>query len=434
MPVWNAVLPDYAPARALEENITADWLVIGAGFAGLAAARRLAQLRGGERIVVLEAGRVGTGPAGRNSGFMIDLPHDLQSESYTGAATRDRRETAQNRQAIAMVRDVCEEFALPEDCLRPIGKMNAAATTAGDRHNRDYQAHLHAMGEGSELLDARQMREITGSDYYLSGLFTPGCALLQPAMYVRGLADGLASRSLVDIYENSPVLSYKRSGPDWRVQTPSGSVTAPKVILAVNGHATSFGFFERQLMPVFTYASVTRALTADEVQTLGGSPEWGATPADPLGTSVRRITGTGGDRLLVRNRFTYDPSLEVSERRIRSVARSHDRAFRRRWPLLAGVEMEYRWGGRLCLSRNSVPVFGEAEDGMITAVCHNGLGTTKGTLAGFCAAELAAGGTSPLVAELQAAPEPSRLPPEPVASLGANATLRWKEWRAGREL
>ena len=62
---WNALLPPRPPPRILDENTTADWLVIGAGFAGLAAVRRLAQLRAGDRIVMLEASRVGEGPAGR---------------------------------------------------------------------------------------------------------------------------------------------------------------------------------------------------------------------------------------------------------------------------------------------------------------------------------------------------------------------------------
>ena len=74
---WKGILPPRKPHKQLDENQNADYLVIGAGFAGLSAARRLNQLQPDAKIIVLEACEVGEGPAGRNSGFMIDLPHDL---------------------------------------------------------------------------------------------------------------------------------------------------------------------------------------------------------------------------------------------------------------------------------------------------------------------------------------------------------------------
>lgn len=96
--------------------------------------------------------------------------------------------------------------------------------------------------------------------------------------------------------------------------------------------------------------------------------------------------------------------------------------------------MEHRWGGRLCLSWNSVPAFGEQEERVFSAACQNGLGTVKGTLSGMLVAELALGMRSPLLDDFQACAQPSRLPPEPFLSLGANMTMRWKEWQAGIEL
>ena len=53
----------------------ADWVVIGAGVTGLAAARRLAELAPGARILMLDDYRIGYGASGRNSGFIIDTPH-----------------------------------------------------------------------------------------------------------------------------------------------------------------------------------------------------------------------------------------------------------------------------------------------------------------------------------------------------------------------
>jgi hypothetical protein len=48
-------------------------------------------------------------------------------------------------------------------------------------------------------------------------------------------------------------------------------------------------------------------------------------------------------------------------------------------------------------------------------------------------ADLAADRQSAELARYRDQPPPKRLPPEPVAWLGANAVIRWQEHRAGRE-
>ena len=52
---WNAILPPPDPATPLDADISADFLIIGAGFTGLAAARRLGQIHPDAQIVVLDA-------------------------------------------------------------------------------------------------------------------------------------------------------------------------------------------------------------------------------------------------------------------------------------------------------------------------------------------------------------------------------------------
>ena len=57
---WYAILEEPEPADVLEKDINADWLVIGGGFAGLAAARRLLQLRKKERMIAKQSLSKGT--------------------------------------------------------------------------------------------------------------------------------------------------------------------------------------------------------------------------------------------------------------------------------------------------------------------------------------------------------------------------------------
>lgn len=425
---WNEILGDQAPAVTLEANTTADVAIIGAGFAGLSAARRLYQLDPSLRVIVMDAGRIAHGPAGRNSGFMIDLPHNLSSESYAGEAIEnDIAQTRLNRHAIGFAAEAAADYGVSIDTFDPCGKINAAATAAGDHHNHAYANHLKACNEPFRLLDAAQMADLTGTDYYTSGLFTPGTVMIQPAAYIRALYAGL--KPGLRAYENTPVQAITRKGDTWALTTPKAIVTASRVILANNGHAESFGFFERRLMHVFTYASMTEPLAPNA---LGGAPKWGVTPADPMGTTVRRFHGAG-DRIVIRSRFTYNPTMEVSDTAVARAGALHDRKFNERFPMLRGTKMAYRWAGHLCLSYNDVPAHGEIEPGLFAAVCQNGLGTVKGTLAGLSAAELALSQSSEITRAMTCAPPPKRLPPEPFATIGARATLKWKERRAGRE-
>jgi glycine/D-amino acid oxidase-like deaminating enzyme len=153
-----------------------------------------------------------------------------------------------------------------------------------------------------------------------------------------------------------------------------------------------------------------------------------------LGTTVRRISGIGGDRIIIRNRATYEPSLSPSERRLRGVYAQHDASFDARFPMLKGVEMEHRWGGHLALTLNGVGGFGQLEDGLYSACLQNGLGTVKGTLHGMAIADMCLKHASNIVDELLDEARPKRLPPEPISQVAATLRLKLGERAAGREL
>ncbi|ASM75057.1 MULTISPECIES: NAD(P)/FAD-dependent oxidoreductase [Roseobacteraceae] len=430
---WSAILGASPATPPLQGDVTADFTVIGAGFAGLSAARRLVQLNPGAKVVVLDATRVGDGGAGRNSGFMIDLPHNLASENYAGASEgRDRKLIDLNRLAISFAHEAVQDYGIDTNYFDPAGKINGAATQSSHAQNKSYGDHLQGLGERHEMLDEQAMFEVTGSRYYVSGLYTPGTVMIQPAGYVRGLALGL-SRA-VAIYENSPVTAFCRQGAGWRVETSGGSVSTGKIILANNGHIESFGIARGRLMHIFLFASMTEELGGDTLRRLGGQPRWGITPSDPMGTTVRRIdTGQGGNRIAVRTCAEYLPHLESTEYKMRRAAKIMRRKFADRFPGLGDVRMEYTWSGPLCLSRNDVSVTGEIDNGVFAACCQNGLGTTRGTLTGIAAAEQASGESSAITAFFTGPKKPARLPPAPLAKLGATAYLNWKGWLARHE-
>ena len=442
---WSVILGPQPGFEQLPPNQTADFVIIGAGFAGLSAARRLTQLQPGARIVVLEAGRLAEGASGRNSGFMIDLPHDLASDHYAGQGLdRDRQLIVLNRAAIGFAAGAVAEYGINPNFFDRTGKVNGAAGAAAHAHNLCYARHLKDLGEPSDLLDPAQMQDLTGSRHYRSGLYTPGTVMLQPAGYIRGLGAGLAAKNgtrkgadpggRVRIYENSAATGFHRTGSDWTVTTGSGSVTTPRILLTNNGHLESFGYERGRLMQLFLYASMTVELDAGALALLGGAPRWGITPSDPMGTTLRRIdTGQGGNRIITRTCATLNPGMVPSRAMADRAARVHRKKFDQRFPQLAGVPMAHLWAGHLCLSRNGVSVLREVEDGVFSGCVQNGLGTARGTLTGIGAAELACGETSAITRFFTAEARPVKLPPAPIAAFGAQAVLRWKEWRAGNE-
>lgn len=432
---WNAILPPRKPQPVLERDIDSDFCIVGAGIAGLSAAHRLWQLKPEARVVLLDARAVAEGPAGRNSGYMIDLPHALTSGNYAGDRTEDIRQIRLNRSAIAFASSIARAHRFSQETFDPCGKINAAATDTGMRHNHAYARHLEQLGEDFEIMSAAAMRDLCGSDYYRGGLFTPGTVVVQPAMYVRALADTWVDGERRRLFEHSPITRLQRIGDNWRVGSASGSVSAPRVILAVNGLIETFGFYRRQLMHINLYGSMTRALSDVEVEQLGGKTRWGVTPSVPIGSSLRRIDATGGNRIVIRNCCSYEPSLSLPGDRLDRIAPEHDRSFAQRFPGLRGVEMQYRWSGRLCLSRNDAWALGELHPGLFSACCQNGLGLSRGTLAGIISAEQTSGeSVDSLAPDYRPGPSPSRLFPEPFMSLGARSVIRFQEWRAGREL
>src|SRR5207253_1118478 len=83
-----------------------------------------------------------------------------------------------------------------------------------------------------------------------------------------------------------------------------------------NGYTPAVGFLARRVFPLFTFASLTRPLTADEQAFAGAEPEWGLVPEERMGSTVLR---TRGHRLLVRNTVRYTPDIDDDDSAFRAL-------------------------------------------------------------------------------------------------------------------
>lgn len=424
---WSRILPPRTAKPALQGKIKADWIVLGAGFAGLGAARRLAENRPGDKIVVIEANEAGEGASGRNSGFAIDVPHNTGSSMEELEKSHAYLRLA--RAGIDYLRQQVERYGI--DCdWSPIGKFHTAVSERGVKEILEPTAReLERLGEPYVWYDRDKLRERLGTAHFTAGIYTPGTVLVNPAALTRGLADNLPDN--VVLYEHSPVVEYE-FGNTIRLVTPEGEVEAPKLILAVNGWAEKFGFFKGRLLPFAAHASLTRRLTDEEYEAFGKIESWGLTPANAFASITMRFTNDR--RILIRQNIHYCPSFRQSDERRRKLQQDHKRLFDERFPMLPKVNMEYTWTGYVCLSQNGTPGFGQVAPNIYAAVCQNAVGVAKGTISGVLAADLACGISNSLIDDMKSLGTPNKLPPRPFLDVGVWARLGWELWRARHEV
>ena len=424
---WWETLPAPPPSRPLRSERHYDFVVVGGGITGLCAARRLAELAPAASIALVEADRIGRTTAGRNSGFFVDLPHDISGEGYSRSVEADKASVRLQRHGIDYVRSTVREHRIACD-WRDEGKYHAAVNKKGQAGLEHFAQGLDRIQEKFEWLDEAAIAKVTGSSFYRGAVFTPSCSTVQPAALMRGLAAALPGN--VDVFEQCAVTGIENRGEARVLNCRDGKVFAKQVILCTNAYAATFGGRPNGLLPVYTFASMTRVLTEGEVGKLGGLPSWALIPADPMGSTVRRL---GSDRICVRNHFVFRPEVQVSGSDLERAKALHRRSFERRFPMLGNVELEYTWGGPLCLSVNNGVFFGRRGDGIFEAIGCNGLGLSRGSASGKLIAEYALGHSSDVLQQLLEQPQPPSYLVRPIADVAVGTAIWFKELMAGAE-
>ncbi|WP_277182884.1 FAD-binding oxidoreductase [Caballeronia sp. BR00000012568055] len=425
---WWESLPPASPAVSVTGVHRFDYVVVGGGITGLCAARRLAELAPDASVALVEADRVGRSTAGRNSGFFVDLPHDISSESYSRSVEADKADVRLQRHGIDYVRATVKQHGIECD-WRDDGKFHASVNKKGHAALTHFAEGLDRIDEACTWLDESAIAKVTGTGFYKSALFTPGCSTVQPAALMRGLA--ATQPANVKVFEMSAVKGMETRGQTKTLRFVNGSIEAKRVVLCTNAYAATFGGHPNGLLPVYTFASMSRVMNDDEIRALGGQNSWSLIPADPMGTTVRRLAT---NRICVRNHFAFRPNLSVSDSDLAKSKQLHQRSFDRRFPMLKDVELQYTWGGALCLSANNGALFGQREEGVFEAVGCNGLGLSRGSSAGKLIAEYALGQKNALIDQLLQQPHPRSLPMRPIADVAVSAAIWMKEFSAGAEL
>jgi glycine/D-amino acid oxidase-like deaminating enzyme len=427
---WYAALPPPRPVQSLRGEQIADYVVIGAGFAGLAAARRLAHHEPDARILLVDAQRVAEGASGRNSGFVIDLPHKFALEHPDPA--HKQRLLGLNRAAIAQLQSLIDTHGI--DCQwSHAGKYQGAVGERGLAYLAHFEKLLSDLGEPFHSVEGPALQSVLGTSHYRRAVFTPGCYLMQPAALVRGMGDSLPKN--VELLENSPITRLERDGRGGHVLHGSaGRIRTRRLLLGTSIFTQEFGYLKNRLLPVMTFASWTAPLDDAQCQRYTGRFDWGLTPADHAGTTVRM---TQDRRLIIRNTYKHVPKYgrSIDDAMRARIHADHRKAFLARYPDLADVPFTHTWGGVYAISRNFTNFFGQLEDGVFASACDNGVGAAWGTISGTLLADLAVGADSAQLRDIQAVTGmPSRNPPEPFLGLGVRSRIKLAAWNSRSEL
>lgn len=401
--------------RRLEGTEVFDCAIVGAGFVGLAAAQRLAELRPEWRIAVVEAQTAGQGASGRSSGFLVDAASFIAAMPTAEAdafvrLSRSGMEALRSRVAAHEIDCDWDEH----------GFFHAAATDVGLASLETLTAWLADRGADHEVLEPDALEAAIGTDFYRRAVRVPGNIMVDAGRLVRGLAGAL--RSNVTLYERSPVT---RIEPDYKLTTPSGSLLAPRLVVAINAWSPSLGVVKRRVLPLLTFGSLTRPLTADEQRQVGEEQGWGVLAQDPVGASLRR---TRDQRLLVRGGLAYDRDVALRGDQLARAEATNRQSLARRFPGLADVPFETTWAGPMGAVPSQRPFIGVIARRAYAIAGFTGAGIAVGTTLGRLAAERLAGVKSESLGDARRLARPRKLPPEPFLSLG----IRWRVRKMNR--
>jgi L-pipecolate oxidase len=396
--LWARTAPPAPPAPRLAEPLSAEIVVVGAGYTGLSAALHLAEA--GSDVVVLEADEIGFGGSGRNVGLVNAglwmPPNDVVR---TLGADRGERLIALLGDAPSLVFDLIARHGIDCEATRT-GTLHCAVGQRGLKQIEGRAAQWQKRGAPVRLLDRGETESKTGSAAFEGALLDLRAGTIQPLAYARGLARTAAAAG-ARLFVDSPVTTTEHKDGRWIARTPGGSVEAEWLVVATNAYT-------RRLWPEI----------GDELVRL---PYFNlATP--PLSDNLRRA-------ILPERQGAWDTRQVLSSFRLDAAGRLifgsfgaldgagavvhrayAKRALSRLFPALGDVAFESEWYGMIDMTHDNVPRLHAFGPKMIGFCGYNGRGIAPGTAFGRVLADYIGGRIDERALPLPfTAPRPHRL-------------------------
>ena len=424
---WTNQLPKRNNIKQLNQDTYCDYLIIGAGYTGLSAARKLSEIEKNKKIILIDAQLAGEGGSSRNSGYLVDT---TLNDGFTSNSDKENyiKKTKIYNLGIAAVRKFIKEYQV--DCdWNECGKYFASSNQKDENKARKFSELLNSLGFNNKILSDKELSKKLGTSFYKIGIYTNGGILLHPGKLVRSMIDTLPDN--IKLYENSQIKSWKKINNKIECQTSRNNITARKVIFCTNGFLSSLNIKKNYSFPITLTASLTRSLTDQEFENIGSPEEWGVLPIRPMGATIRM---TKDKRILIRNTAENRNPFSMNEKDLLKRVKVHSIGIKKRFKELPENIIESSWSGIVCRSGNSSQIFEKIDDNIFTAGCYNGSGIGVGTLFGEQIAIMASNQQSGEISVIQQRKKPNWLPPQPFLNLGIYTRLAYERIKARSEI
>ncbi|MEL6678979.1 MAG: FAD-binding oxidoreductase [Pseudomonadota bacterium] len=366
---YAATAPLSPPRPALTNRVRADVCVIGAGYTGLSAALHLAEA--GADVVLLEAHRVGWGASGRNGGQLGSGQRVDQTDLEEGLGPdRARALWDLGEAAKGLVKHLIARHAIACDLTPGIAyTTHRAGQSSAWKSYADHMQNTYGYG-ALAFLDRQAVKQATGSARFTCGVLDHDAAHLHPLAYALGLGRA-AEAAGVRIFENSPVARVA-DGPPAHVRTRHGQVIADQLVYACNGYLGELApRVGARVMPINNYILATEPLGPDHAHILPGN----VAVADSKFV-VNYYRKSADNRLLFGGGESY------SYRFPKDIAGLARRAMAALYTDLAGLRIDYAWGGTLAITRSRLPYLARLAPHILSASGYSGHGVGMATLSG----------------------------------------------------
>ncbi|MCU1386267.1 MAG: dependent oxidoreductase [Acidobacteria bacterium] len=325
----------------------ADVVIVGAGYTGLSAARQLA--RAGASVAVIEREQVGWGASSRNGGQV------LTGMKLEAAALVDRFGDARARQLFDLASTAIDrlERLIAEEAIEceyeQVGHLCAAFKPSHfDAFHREQELLARVFDHPVRVVPRPDQRTEIGSDAYHGVLVDDRSGALNPAEYVRGLADA-AIRAGATITTGVGVTRIQRQPAGWRIQTTAGELDARDVLLAGNGYTDAASpALQRRFVPIGSYIIATEPLDADVAAAL--------LPRRRMAFDSKHFLYyfrvTADRRLLFGGRAEFGRPDPDTTRRAAAILRQGMTTI---FPELRETRIDYAWSGNVAFTRDQMP-------------------------------------------------------------------------------